>query len=160
MIIVVLDFHYKSWLPTCTSHPYSCVSMLPLYNRKANELRLLLPVRGLTLRNSPLIGRVRTGGYQTNPSLVQTMALRLVGSMPLPELMLEIVNWTLRKKHQWIFIDISIQHSRKCVWTCHLRNSGHFSLGLNVLGYWSGNYMHICHSVNTPWHITMLYVQC
>ena len=74
--------------------------MLPLYNRKANELRLLLPVRGLTLRNSPLIGRVRTGGYQTNPSLVQTMALRLVGSMPLPELMLEIVNWTLRKKHQ------------------------------------------------------------
>ena len=31
--------------------PDSCVSTLPLYNRKAKELRLLLPVRGLALRN-------------------------------------------------------------------------------------------------------------
>ena len=71
------------------------------------------------------------------------MALRLVGAKPLPEPMPEIVNWTPRKKHQWIFIDIFIHHSRKCIWTCHLLNSGHFSLGLNVLGYVLKLYAHM-----------------
>ena len=101
MTTVILDFHYKSWLPLCTTHPYSCFSTLPLYNRKAKELRLLLPVRGLALRNSPLINPLRSSD-QTNLSLVQTMALRLVGAKPLPEPMPEIVNWTPRMKHQWI----------------------------------------------------------
>ena len=101
MTTVILDFHYKSWLPLCTTHPYSCFSTLPLYNRKAKELRLLLPVRGLALRNSPLINPLRWSD-QTNLSLVQTMTLRLVGAKPLPEPMPEIVNWTPRMKHQWI----------------------------------------------------------
>ena len=52
MITVINDFHYKSWLLSCTTPPHSCVSTLPLYNRKAKDLRLLLPVRGLAVCNS------------------------------------------------------------------------------------------------------------
>ena len=70
MITVILDFHYKSWLPFCTTHPYSCVSTLPLYNCKVKELRLLLPVRGLALRNSPLINPLRSSDAQAGTKLI------------------------------------------------------------------------------------------
>ena len=70
MITVILDFHYKSWLPLCTTRPYSCVSTLPLYNRKAKELRLLLPVRRLALRNSPLINPLRSSDAQAGTKLI------------------------------------------------------------------------------------------
>ena len=74
------------------------------------------------------------------------MALRLVGAKPLPEPMPEIVNCTPTKKHQWIFIDIFIHHSRKCIWTCHhwsqctwvlvLKLYAHMSLGKYTLTHY------------------------
>ena len=72
--------------------------------------------------------------YQSNPSLVQMMACRLVGAKPLPEPMLEIVNWTLRNKHQWN-LNRDRYRSRKCLRSCRLQMAAILSR-LIVLTNW------------------------
>ena len=84
MIAVILDFHYKSWLLLCTTHPHSCVSTLPLYNRKAKELRLLLPVRGLVLRNSQLINPLRSSDAYAGTKLIYHLFRRWLFALSAP----------------------------------------------------------------------------
>ena len=114
MITVILDFQYKIWLPFCTTHPYSCVSTLPLYNCKVKELRLLLPVRGLALRNSPLINPLRSSDAQAGTKLIYHWFSRWLFALSAPTITWtnagNCQNWTHKKKHQWIFIDIVIHH--------------------------------------------------
>ena len=99
------------------------------------------------------------------------MALRLVGAKPLPEPMPEIVNWTPRKEHQWVFIDIlyTIQENAfehvicgtaatlvLVTWVLVLKSYAHMSLGKYTLTHYDalrsmlifvthlGHLTHIC----------------
>ena len=63
-------------------------------------------------------------------ALVQIMACRLLGAKPLSEPMLtycqlEPKEYISMKYH----FKLNYFHSRKCVWTCRLRNGGHFVQG-------------------------------
>ena len=111
--------------------------------------------------------------YNGNPSLVQMMACRLVGTKPLPIPVLEIVDCTIRKKHRrnlnrnWYRENIFNMSAK---WTS-------FCLGLKVLTDWSIGleYINMYHLVGAeiywtnkqqirrytltpgPWHIMVLY---
>ena len=60
-------------------------------------------------------------------SLVQIMAYRLDDAMPLSELVLTYCQLE-PKEHisMKFYLKFTYVHSRKCVWTRHLRNGGHF----------------------------------
>ena len=68
--------------------------------------------------------------------IIIIIILIIIGTRSTPSLYLNqclnILNWTLRSKYQWILVEIYIFHSRKCMWICRLRNDSHFVAALCV----------------------------
>ena len=66
-------------------------------------------------------------GCVTASALVEIMACRLFGAKPLFEPMLTYCQLDPKEHISMIFyLKFEYPHSRKCVWTCHLRNGDHF----------------------------------
>ena len=84
---------------------------------------ILLTVAGLNSSPSSVAYMRRWNGS----ALVQVMACRLDDTEPLSEPM--VIYYQLEFKEHIsmnVYFKFKYFHSRKCVWTCHLRNSGHF----------------------------------
>ena len=66
----------------------------------------------------------------TGPALLQIMACGLDGAQPLSEPMLTYCQLD-PKQHisMKFYLKFKYFHSRKCIWTCHLRNGSHFVQG-------------------------------
>ena len=66
----------------------------------------------------------------TGSTLVQIMACRLDGAKPLSEPMLTYCQLDPKEHISMTYcLKLKYFHSRKCVWTCRLRNGGHFVQG-------------------------------
>ena len=162
MITVALDFHYKSWLPLFTTHPYSCVSTLPLYNRKANELRLLLLVLWLALRNSPLINPLRSSDAKAVTKLIYHWFRRWLFALSASSHYLNQcrkLSIGLLERNINDFLSTFLYIIQENAFEHVICGIAAILVLVSMYLGMSWNYMHIyviCHSVNTPWHIMML----
>ena len=98
--------------------------------------------KNMTSHTSPIVSHLRLDHVNSSPpstvymrqwsgpALVQIIASRLDGAKPLSEPILTYCQLNPKESISMKFyLKFKYFHSRKCVWTCRLRNGGHFVQG-------------------------------